>query len=179
MEKKYRVNSLSLGYSLIEDRIQWLSHISENEYVTAWVTRRFLMRMVPKISHWLVQSSTVPGKKAQPVKAQSAARNIVQFQHEMAQKEVPVTKEKKSDKVQVDEFVVASINLTPKDKDIVLYLMSNRNDEGKFEKTIGMRMSPPHLHRILGELMSIAKKAEWSLDNPLTEASISQQSVVH
>jgi hypothetical protein len=173
MQKKYVANSVSLKYSPSEDRVEWISHINETSYVSAWVSRRFIKKILPKVIQWMADNKQLTPQSEGISKSAIKSQKIVNFQHQAAQSQVKVTKEKLSEKHLEESFLLGSFNIKPLKQGLSVLLA-----DAESSLIVALPMSGAQLHRVLGELIRLAKLADWQIANPLQERQ-PEQTMIH
>jgi len=162
---KYSANSISLRYLAKEDRIQWICHCSENKIVLVWITRRMLSLLLPRLAQWLDKNNPQEKKQAKP-RTESEQKHISRFDHEIAQKQVPSTREKVSLKNVVDQFLMQTFGLKAVGSKVVVTLAGEEESQAiVFQATL------PELHKVIGELIQIGEKAGWHIEHPWYSAA--------
>jgi len=129
-----------------------------------------LIQLTPKLGQWL-EKTTSPEKK---LRTSVERETINRFTHEAAVKES--TRRKVTVEISnANDFILHTISFRPIQANQNVFTITDKN------KTTQVKFVASHndIHRILGELISLAKSAEWGVDLPwfTTTANLSKNSV--
>ena len=168
--KSYITKSITLRYDQPLDRIQWLCTSSDNELVIIWLTRRMLIKLAPKLSQWLEKPLPTDEKLRTPMEREAISR----FRHEAAVKK-SIRRKVTIDVNNMTDFMLHAISFRTVSANQHVFTITDSNKT----KQIKFVASYNDIHRILGELISLAKSAEWGVDLPWSKmaANLPQNSV--
>jgi len=129
-----------------------------------------LIQLTPKLGQWL--EAKIPAEKKLRTSVEREA--ISSFTHEVAVKES--TRRKMTvDISNTNDFMLHTVSFRPIDTNKNIFTIADQNKT----KQVKFVASYNDIHRILGELISLAKSAEWGVDLPwfTTTANLPQNSV--
>ena len=173
--KSYQSKSISLRYDIKQDRVQWLGLCADNRLASIWISRRMLSALLLKLSQWLNKHSEQTFLSASKAKITKEKGSVHRFEHEAAQRQVPVVHEVVSKKQTIFvEFLLSVLHLTPLNKDSVKLVLSG--EKNTYE--IYSMMSTNEMHKVLSELLRLSDSAGWKVPNPW-HSNNNQHAVMH
>lgn len=158
----YSAKSVSVNYSSMEDRIQWISRCDGDIFIRAWITRRFLDLIMPRIADWLMKRNVRAGEvSGLPVDTVGKMAMGV-YEHGLAQKQVKAVRETIPLMKVIDEFLVDNLVMSMSPKGYVNITLA----APKERVTLKFQASMPQVHRIMGELVKVAEASGWGISDP-------------
>ena len=175
--KRYLSHSISIRYDPKQDRLQCICHQKSEQKLSVWISRRMLLKVLPKTVQWLEkQSDNRPGSVTAKVKTQAEKRSIVAFEHEVAQYEASTVQQTISINIPFEEdFLLYSVTLSAHEKNQVVLIFE---DEDKSTQVV-FTLSLTELHKILGEFFRLSDAAGWKVNNPWKTEHSTQIRVAH
>jgi hypothetical protein len=159
---KYAAKSVSLRYDPKQDRIEWTNHCRDKQFVTCWLTRRFLGNILPRLAEWLdAKAEQQAAPRAAGSQTPAEKQHIRRFEHEMAQHQVKAVREPAPQREWVAEFLLDGIQLA-RVKGGFRLTMTDRDKQ--HEVVLGL--TGPQLHKVVGELLLLSENGQWNVDNP-------------
>ena len=161
MEVKHRARSLTLRYVTLEDRIEWLSHCENNITVSAWVSRRLLIELLPQLFEWLGKNN---GRQLAPqASGRTAAEktHIHRFDHEIAQRQVKTVTAKLPKNLKTEQFLLRHMDFKATKAGVIIGLAAEKNST-----LVAFSASLPETHKVIGELLRVSDDAGWEVPNP-------------
>lgn len=158
----YSAKSVSVNYSSMEDRIQWISRCDGDIFIRAWITRRFLGMIMPRIAEWMMKRN-VQTECASVLPVDSAGKMAMGlYEHEIAQQQVQAIRENIPVMKIVDEFIVDNFTMSMTAKGYVNIALAAPKDRINLK----FQASMPQVHKIMGELMEISSVSGWGIPDP-------------
>ena len=161
MEAKHKACSLSLRYVALEDRIEWLCHCENNILVAAWVSRRLLISLLPRLAEWLDKTSERQSDSDSNVRTVVEKKHIHRFDHDVAQRQVKAVKESLPKTSVSEQFLLRHLEFKAAKQGVIIGLAAEKNCT-----LVAFSASLPELHKVIGELLKIGNDADWGISNP-------------
>lgn len=159
----YTAKSISINYSQAEDRIQCISQCDGDEFVRAWITRRFLGLIMPRIAVWTIKKSVQTGYVDSVMTIDSAAKTAMGlYEHELAQQQVEAVMESIPVRKIIDEFLLDNFIMSMSPKGYVNIIFAAPKDRTKLKFQVSM----PQVHKIMGEFMKVSTASGWGIPDP-------------
>jgi len=155
----YLARSVSMSYRPIEDRIRWASECEGGVLVAAWVTRRHLVILLPRLAEWLDQQSPL---QRQTVAPEAAKQEIRSFEHQAAQQRIKAVRGKTRVRQPDVEFLLNYFGVRVIGEGLVeLHLVAPGE-----ELRVSLPGTVAQLHKLIRELLEIGNAAGWGVADP-------------
>jgi len=152
-----QAQSVTLRYSPLDDRILLSFHNPSRRRVDAWITRRFLLQLLPQLSKW-VENQVSPKSATEPLQG----KDRLQFDYEISQLKIPHQPNHPAESLTPERvFVVAGMRISAHNQKIKLLITDRTTTE-----LILLNVSRAELHKIMGQILQLANKANWRINNP-------------
>ena len=161
MEAKHTAHSLSLRYVALEDRIEWLSHCENNRVVSAWVSRRLLVSLLPRLAQWLDSAGERQSDTHNNARTVTEKKHIHRFDHDIAQRQVKSVKGSLPKTYKSEQFLLRHLEFKTTKAGVIIGLAAEKKCI-----VVAFSASLPELHKVIGELLRISADAGWGINNP-------------
>ena len=161
MEAKHTARSLTLRYVALEDRIEWLSYCENNIVVSAWVSRRLLLALLPQLFEWLGKNSDRQLPAAVRGRTAAEKTHIHRFDHELAQHQVKAVAAKPPRSHKTEQFLLRHLDFKATKTGVVIGLAAEKN-----MTLVAFSATLPEIHKVIGELLRVSDDAGWEVPNP-------------
>ncbi|MCG8609803.1 MAG: hypothetical protein MI864_04630 [Pseudomonadales bacterium] len=173
MSEVFKSSGLAFKFDPVQDRICTLMYKDQNHIeLKAWMTRRFVNNMLPKLSSWLEErdeKAAVGEAKQENMVVHSNRQAVSRFEHHKAQQQVPSATESvpNSQIAEVDSFLINGMRLQERGGRVVLWFIDDKSSV-----RANMVLSRGELHKVLGTVIRVAENAQWQIENPWSFTSV-------
>ncbi|PID43336.1 MAG: hypothetical protein CSA52_02185 [Gammaproteobacteria bacterium] len=160
----FNAKSITFNYDRIADRICLALGDAKSEvFHHAWITRRYLQELLPRMASWMDASCPLIEENKIPLTTEQKTK-VASFEHNSARKQVktqkgppPENQARKIDK----SYLLSGLQLSHQTDLITLVFIDVQN-----RPVSGMKISRNELHKLASCLLDLANRVGWNIRSP-------------